>query len=958
MKTTPPTSMFANPSGLVRQRCIYLLMKYSRCLLLFGLGAFWARTDEAAYAQTSIFFPPELISIAQINTQRYPWGTEALKDIVVRAKPWIELSDDELWGSMFSHTLERAWMVWSDGHCPACKKDVVMYNWQINAWKHPWKLQCPNCRQLFPKNDFHKFYLSGLDENGIFQHNLADRSLLYNAEHPDPADPLHKFGIDDGKGYSDGKHTWHFIATYLVYGQWKQVVLAGIENLADAYVITGESVYARKAGILLDRVADLYPDFDFRTQGWMYERINYSWGYVSYWQQAGEELQTIALAYDKVRGNWPRNEQLIRFLSRKAKQYKLENPKSSYTDIQRNVEDRILRDSLNHPAKIRNNYPLQEIAVTYVKTILDWPEKREEIIAEIKQWMAKAVQIDGVTGEKGGYSSLGLNHILSFLGHYDRVEPGFLRKMVGLLPNLRRTYRFHIDTRVLDAYNILPGDGGTFGQKQGYRIQFSQNPGLDASAYSFFWKLHEITGDPQYVQVLYRENSYRLDGLPYDIFCENPQGFQSRVKEVIGQVGTEIRSVGIDKKLWHLAILRSGKGDKARAVALDYDSGGRHGHKDGMVLSLYAKGLDLMPDLGYPPVQFGGWDTQQVKWYYRTASHPTVVVDGMDNNGAGKTTLWADGEQFHAVRTSGANLISGKQFERTAALVDISDSDFYVLDIFRVAGGKDHAKFMHSHFGTVRTEGLLLKAGSDYGFGALMRNFQTDTVAEPGWCVDWKIEDRYGYLPAKANVHLRYIDLTSDAEASIAEGWVAASRSAYSSKTQDWIPRIMVRRRSDKAPLASNFIAVIEPYDHKSNIGQIRRLSLQGLDGLNWPDAHVAVEVQLADGRKDLIITVDVENPMGLTPGWQETAVMVQKDAGIRFKGELCWVRWDADGRIDRIVVCRGQSISTGKVTIGLKVQTDFVEIRFDDNRAEVVAGPQENVEFIKINDRNVWNGR
>jgi len=110
--------------------------------------------------------------------------------------------------------------------------------------------------------------------------------------------------------------------------KWKQVVLAGIESLADAYVMTGESVYARKAGILLDRVADLYPDFDFRTQGWMYERINYSWGYVSYWQQAGEELQTIALAYDKVRGDWPRNEQLTRFLSRKAKRYKLENPMS------------------------------------------------------------------------------------------------------------------------------------------------------------------------------------------------------------------------------------------------------------------------------------------------------------------------------------------------------------------------------------------------------------------------------------------------------------------------------------------------------------------------------------------------------------------------------------------------------------------------------------------------------
>jgi hypothetical protein len=364
-----------------------------------------------------------------------------------------------------------------------------------------------------------------------------------------------------------------------------------------------------------------------------------------------------------------------------------------------------------------------------------------------------------------------------------------------------------------------------------------------------------------------------------------------------------------------------------------------------------------MPDLGYPPVQFGGWDTPQVKWYYQTASHPTVVVDGRDNSGAGKTTLWADGDQFHAIRASGADLIDGKQFERTAALIDIDESDCYVLDIFRVVGGKDHAKFMHSYFGTIRTEGLSLSAGRVYGYGTLMRNFQTDTDARPGWSADWKIEDRYGYLSRKADVHLRYIDLTSHAEASMAEGWVAATQSAYSSKTQDWIPRIMVRRRSEQAPLASTFVAVIEPYDGHSNIRHVRRSSLRGDDGLNWPDAHVAVEVQLADGRKDLIIAADVENPMGLTPGWQETATVVQDDTHVRLKGELCWVRWGADGSVSRIAICRSQSISTETVTIGLKAKTDFIEAHFDENHAKIGAGPQKNVGYIKINSGNTWEG-
>ena len=61
-------------------------------------------------------------------------------------------------------------------------------------------VQCPHCHELFPKNDFEKFYRSGLDAHGVFDTTRADRSLLYNTEHPDPKDPLHAFGVDDGEG--------------------------------------------------------------------------------------------------------------------------------------------------------------------------------------------------------------------------------------------------------------------------------------------------------------------------------------------------------------------------------------------------------------------------------------------------------------------------------------------------------------------------------------------------------------------------------------------------------------------------------------------------------------------------------------------------------------------------------------------------------------------------------------
>jgi hypothetical protein len=67
-----------------------------------------------------------------------------------------------------------------------------MYEWKPDALKRPWTMQCPHCKELFPKNDFAKFYRSGLNKQNVFDPQRADRSLLFNAEHPDPSDPLQR----------------------------------------------------------------------------------------------------------------------------------------------------------------------------------------------------------------------------------------------------------------------------------------------------------------------------------------------------------------------------------------------------------------------------------------------------------------------------------------------------------------------------------------------------------------------------------------------------------------------------------------------------------------------------------------------------------------------------------------------------------------------------------------------
>ena len=909
--------------------------------------------------KSSVFMPNHYIDISVRNAKQYPWAAEIHQSVIEAAQPWLKYSDNDLWNMMFGNTISRSWMVWSDGYCPACRAQVPMYTWIMNPFDHPWKTQCPHCAEFFPKNDFHQFYQSGLDDRNVFDPARADSSLLFNADHPDPADPLHLFGVDDGEGFLADGHRWRFIGAYLIYGHWKKLIVDGICNLAAAYSVTGELRYAHKAAILLDRVADLYSTFDFGREGIVYERKG-DRGYVSTWHDACEETRRIALAYDQIFEVLADDRALVGFLSVKAAQHQLSNPKASFLDIQRNIESGILREVIQNSHKIETNYPRKEFALLTMKTILEWPHNRTEVMALLDSIISTGTAVDGLTGEKGlvGYAKIGPRSLAQIIGHYSRIEPGFMKMIFEHHPRLYDTYRFHIDTWCLHEYYPNEGDGGTFGKKLDRYIglEFPINPGILPSNASFFSKLYELTDDPSLLQVLHHANGSSVDGLPHDLFAENPAEFQRIVRDVISKHGVLPEVGSINKKEWHLAILRSGTGPLARALWLDYDSGGRHCHADGMNIGLFAKGLDLMPDFGYPPVQYGGWESPKAMWYRGSTSHNLVVVNGKRlSNAEGETTLWGIGKGFRVVRASAAELIEGNQYERTVALIDISERDAYALDILRVVGGTDHAKFMHSSFGTFETSGLRLSSAPEYGHGAQMRNFQADPAPKPGWSVDWKIDDRYGYLSADTDIHLRYVDLTDDAQAMTAESWVSIS--GFNSADEAWIPTVVTRRRAAEGDtlLASTFVNIIEPYEGASNISNSRRMTLNSADGSPCAASNVAVEIQLADGRSDLIVALDVEDPLQLNASRDENELIIQPDWVLKFCAELCCVRKHPDGTVQSIVMGQGDYVRIGEIEIELTEKVEFIEIDLDEKQIRVpgMADDFQSKISLKINGKD-----
>src|SRR5690606_27466398 len=229
---------------------------------------------------------------------------------------------------------------------------------------------------------------------------------------------------------------------------------------------------------------------------------------------------------------------LVAFLSKKAREHKLGNPKSSWADIQRNIESGILLSTLEHPDRIRSNYPTHDVAAMIIKTVLYWPENREEVLGLLDRIIEESTPVDGLSGEKGlgGYTTIAPRTLADTLGLFSRLEPGFLEAVYARHPVLHQTYRFHIDTWCL-AGRYLPqtGDSGSFGaQYAAYGgVRLEKSPGVGPSMYTFLWILYELTEDPAFVQVLYKGNGDSVEDLPHDLFAQDPAAFQADVREVI-----------------------------------------------------------------------------------------------------------------------------------------------------------------------------------------------------------------------------------------------------------------------------------------------------------------------------------------------------------------------------------------------------------------------------------------
>ena len=144
---------------------------------------------------------------------------------------------------------------------------------------------------------------------------------------------------------------------------------------ADAFVLTGDLLYAHALRTALDRVGDLCPDMDwspFAQLGSYHSDGDSGMGKIFGRISETVVLQTLARGYDRVGWAVRREGELFEFLADQAGRYRLPTPKGDWEAFRRGVEQRVLRCGLEavREERIRGNHGQHETAAAWAAIAL------------------------------------------------------------------------------------------------------------------------------------------------------------------------------------------------------------------------------------------------------------------------------------------------------------------------------------------------------------------------------------------------------------------------------------------------------------------------------------------------------------------------------------------------------------------------------------------------------------
>ncbi len=886
------------------------------------------------------FYTDEKLKILNKNMMEFDWAKQEKERVVKAADMYLQVGVDFLLTYVTQQNLPRSYSVNEMKGCPVCGREVDRfgnYPYLADPLNRPFKLMCPACLNVFPSNDFNSYYKSGLDETGCFRYEKADPKYLINELYPDkPSD----WCVDSGYGWVDpegiknksysivhdgrlgkirkettiGDNRFTFIAYFNHWFVWTHdfmyentmgLVTTAICAFRDAYLYTGDKVYADTGLVLLNRVADFYPEFDACVYKWEdnFRHSGGAWGKIigSIWE--GNIVDNLAKAYDAF---FPAiDEQSVSEIAERL--FYRNNPlKPKYPDhIKRNIENNLLRQILPEVKnrRIRGNVGMHQSSIALaalvlqnedyfdlsIDYILSTTDRQAWGTGNILRILTDQIDHDGCGTETSiGYNGIwlnGLNKIAEML----KGTP----KDLYLHPKFIKMFRLDEPVLVANRYTLNIGDSGMAGSPL---TVIHESPLLTH---------FEQTNDILSAQLLNLAAKNRDDvdcgrrGKP-DLFTDHKK-LEKEIEKIIKRYGP-YRSKSKTYTGYGLSKIDVGNDKNPKSLWMYFGRNTGHGHRDTLMIGIFAYGAYLNPDHGYPALTDG--NHEEMKWTKNTSSHDTVMVD----NRPGKDQIVGIPKHFHAGRFVSvidikAPLIYPQTscYRRTMVVVH-RENIFYSVDFFRVFQGNDHKYFFHGAEGEVTVTGLNLtkqKSGTfagenveyssveydethDDGFNYLYDVQRDDNIVKP-YAVDWKIKDTWGVWDDKKDVHLALHMLEPTEKAALAKGKPPQNKPGNPKE----FTYLIAGNTGDN--ISSCFTALIDVYEGKSEIVQAESVSIIKKAGQDVNANARAVKVIDKNGRTDYIIN-SIDNNTYFV------------DGKIEFKGFLAVISF----KDDKVVYCYG----------------------------------------------------
>ncbi|MCK5802983.1 MAG: heparinase II/III family protein [Lentisphaeria bacterium] len=864
---------------------------------------------------------PERLANIQRNVERFPWAKAASRSAVRRAKRWASIPDDELWrlvpGQALPRCIDVSMTYTGTGKvrpgCIVCGKKVFKhgnYPYRPNMFTKPWKLTCPSCKAVFPTNDFGAFYRSALDDHGCFDTRRGDQALLFNAEHPDPNDPLHKWGVDNGFGYIDENGLGH---RYIAYYTWKfwQGIIGGVTTLSNAYVHTGDAVYARKCAILLDRIADVYPDMDwneYAKRGWYHSDGGSKKGKIEgrIWETGN--LRNLALAYDRIITGLAAQDELYAFLAARGDEFDLPTPKGTRALLMQNIDDRILRcgaDAIRN-MQIWGNEGMHQSAMASCAIALDTQPDSDTMIdwifdekgGHVPTVIVGGIDRDGVGAEAGpGYAlSWGGNigAVADLLAQYGKYTKHDIYRD---FPQFAKTFAAGTHLTILGYDTPSIGDAGATG-----------TIGKTQCSPSFIVRGYRFLRDADIALAAFQENGFSAKGLGQNIMDADPEQIEREIDEIARRDDSQSGGLGPHNMSGYgLLTLETGRAQHGAGVFMYYGRNRGHGHLDRLNFGVYAFGLDLSPDLGYP--EFATSWPKSNEWTGQTIAHNTVLVDesSQNTNWVGHPTFFKALPGMQCAEVESSDIYPNtRDYRRTLLFVPLTGETGYVVDIFRVEGGDDHLRSFHGTGTQVTTSGLSLTpqgagtyAGKDIAFGSSvtrgkrigyswLAEVERDSAPSATWWIDWQVQAGYRGARKEDNTHLRLWDVSGVDDVALANGEPPQNKAG----NPRWTRYCLTHRKGND--LTTTFVSVIEPYQGAPTITSVERLQIPGMPVHGGP---VALRIRLADGRQHMVL---------YSPDGQAFST----EDSMTFEGRVGFLAIGKDDSVRQATLIAGRSLS------------------------------------------------